>query len=420
MRLATLACILAVSAAPAVGDPVSDAVGELRYLDLRGTPYEMGLAHGKALSAEIAELVERWKADLARTYDMPAEDFIRKFLAFTDFKPAIERWTPGLLDEVRGIAAGAGLDFETMFAYQLIDEMWVMGREAALQKCTSIAAGPRGNTPAFTSQTMDVPGLYHGFQTVLRLRGDGTAPEALVLTIPGVVALTGLNNRSIGVCVNAVTQLASSAKGLPVAFVIRGLLRQTSIEGAEKFLRDIPAAAPQNYMLGGPGKAVCLERSPGRTAAFVPFEGAEFTFHTNHPVVNDDLAPRFAESLKTQGVGLAEYGTRCGRFAHLRKTLSDNAVVLDLAALKVLYSDRDSGINNGSTYGCVIMWLGAEPILHVAGGRPDEAPFRIFGFSLTESKETVERVAFPAEVRTSGETSPGECRKTGAGRSSLR
>jgi len=391
---AIFACLLAGPSLPAADFPLSNAGGDLRFLDLQGTPYEMGLTHGKALKTEILEIVRRWKEDLAQTYEMPAGDFIRKFLAFTDFEPVIERWTPGLLDEVRGIADGAGLDFETMFAYQLIDEMWVMGRETSLEKCTSIAAGPRGGIPAFTSQTMDVPGLYHGFQTVLRIRGEGKTPEALVLTIPGVVALTGLNDRAVGVCVNAVTQLASSPKGLPVAFIIRGLLRQTSIEGAEKFLRDIPPAAPQNYMLGGPGKAVCLERSPGRTAAFVPFEGAEFTFHTNHPVVNDDLAPRFAESLKKQGIGLAEYGSRCGRFAHLRKTLSDNAAVLDLAALKAIYSDRDSGINNGNTYGCVIMWLGAAPALHVAGGRPDEVPFRTYGFSSRKSENFPEDFQF--------------------------
>jgi hypothetical protein len=386
IRLAILACFLAGPSLPAADIPLPDSGSDLRFLDLQGTPYEMGLAHGKALKTEILEIVRRWKEDLAQTYDMPAGDFIRKFLAFTDFKPAIERWTPGLLDEVRGIAAGAGLDFETMFAYQLIDEMWVMGREAALEKCTSIAAGPRGGSPAFTSQTMDVPGLYHGYQTVLRIRGEGKTPEALVLTIPGVVALTGLNNRSIGVCVNAVTQLASSAKGLPVAFVIRGLLRQTTFEGAEKFLQDIPPAAPQNYMLGGPGKAASFERSPARMASFLPFEGAGFTFHTNHPIVNDDLAPRFAENLKKQGISLSAYGSQCGRLAHLRKTLADNTAVLDLAALKAIYSDRDSGINNGNTYGCVIMWLGAEPVLHVAGGRPDEAPFQTFRFSSPVSK----------------------------------
>ncbi|MBN1938919.1 MAG: hypothetical protein JW843_04990 [Candidatus Aminicenantes bacterium] len=385
LRFATLACFSAVMAVRSFCAPAAVG-GEIRFLDLQGSPYEMGLAHGQALKAEIIEMVGRWKADLAQTYDMPAETFIRSFLAFTDFKPAIERWTPGLLDEVRGIADGAGFDFETMFAYQLIDEMWVQGRAAVREKCTTIAAGPRGGGPAFVSQTMDVPSFYHGFQTILRIRGDGKMPEALVLTVPGLTAMTGLNDRSVGVCVNAVTQLASSTKGLPVAFVIRGLLRQASLKEAEKFLRDIPPAAPQTYMLGGPDKAVCYERSAGRMVPFLPFPGAEFTFHTNHPVVNDDLAPSFAEALKKQGMDLAAYGSRCRRFAHLRKALPANSAALNLAVLKSLYSDRSSGLNNDGTYACVIMLLGAEPVLHAAGGRPDEVPFRVFRFASDDSE----------------------------------
>ncbi len=352
----------------------------LRVVDLRGTPYEMGLAHGTALKAEIAELVKRWKEDLARTYKMTAEAFIRKFLAATDFKPAIERWTPGLLDEVRGIAEGAGIDFDTMYAFQMIDESWVMGRDVSLEKCTSIAAGPRPGFPAFTSQTQDIPGLYHGFPTVLRVRDDGRDLETLVFTIPGVIALNGMNSRSVGVCVNAVTQLACSPKGLPVAFVIRGILRQRTYAEAVKFLEDIPPAAPQNYMIGGPAEAAGYERSAGRMSRFVPFEGAAFTYHTNHPIVNDDFTPRFAASLKRRGQTLAQYGAFCSRLAFLGRTLTDNTAVLDLDRLKALYADRPSGINNAGTYGCTIMLLGEKPELHIAPGRPDIAPFQVFDF----------------------------------------
>lgn len=375
-------CMLVLAAAAAAQGPprASSPSRDLRVVELSGTPYEMGLAHGTALKAEIAELVKRWKEDLARTYKMPAEDFVRKLLAATDFKPAIERWTPGLLDEVRGIAAGAGVDFDTMFAFQLIDEAWVMGQDAAREKCTSIAAGPRHGGPAFTSQTMDIPDFYHGFQTVLRIRGGGKGPEALVLTVPGVIALNGMNERAVGVCVNAVTQLASSAKGLPVAFLIRGLLRQTTFREAETFLRDIPPAAPQTYMIAGPAEAACFERSARRMVRFVPFEGAEFVFHTNHPLVNDDMAPRFAESLKKRGQTLARYGDFCTRFAHLKKSLADNGAALDLAGIKALYADRASGINNSNTYACVIMMLGEKPELHISPGRPDIAPYRVFDF----------------------------------------
>lgn len=363
------------------GASVPEGEGKLRVLVLEGTPYQMGMIHGKALKPEITELMKRWKADLARTYKVPAEDFIEKFLKYTDFRPSIERWTPGLLDEVRGIADGAGVDFETMYAFQLIDESWVMNADLGLDKCTAIAAGKRGGAPAFTSQTQDIPRFYHGSPTVLRIRDKGESLETLVFTIPGVIALNGMNNRSVGVCVNAVTQLAHSPKGLPVAFVIRGILRQKTYEQAVKFLRDIPPAAPQNYVLGGPLNAASFERSAGKMIPFLPFEGAEFTYHTNHPLVNDDLDPKFLARLKRDGVSLEKFRTFCPRFNFLGRTLTDNSAAIDLAVLKTIYANRVSGINNAGTYGCTIMVLGEKPELHISPGRPDVEPFQVLDFS---------------------------------------
>lgn len=373
-----LFCICLSPLARGIRTPVRES--KLRVLELEGTPYQMGLTHGTALKVEITELIKRWKEDLSRSYKMTAEDFIRKFLAYSDFRPSIDRWTPGLLDEVRGIADGAGVDFDTMFAFQLIDEAWVMVQDIGLHKCTSIAAGRRAGFPAFTSQTQDIPGFYHGYQTVLRIRDKKENLETLVFTIPGVIALNGLNSRSVGVCVNAVTQLACSPKGLPVAFVIRGILRQKTYEDAVQFLQDIPPAAPQNYAVGGPSEAACFERSAGRMSRFVPFEGAEFTYHTNHPLINDDFSPGFAAMLKRRGTTLAQYGKFCTRLAYLGRTFTDNTVTIDLDRLKTLYADRASGINNAGTYGCTIMILGGKPELHISPGRPDVEPFQVLGF----------------------------------------
>jgi isopenicillin-N N-acyltransferase like protein len=356
--------------------------GKLLVIELTGTPHEMGLIHGRALKPEINELIKRWKEDLSRTYKVSADIYIRKLLDQTDFRPSIDRWTPGLLDEVRGIAEGAGVDFETMFAFQLIDEIWTVSRDLDFQKCTSIGAGRRASFPAFTSQTQDIPGFYHGYPTLLRIRDRETSLETLVFTIPGVIALNGMNSRAVGVCVNAVTQLAHSREGLPVAFVIRGILRQKTFKDAERFLRDIPPAAPQNYVLGGPDEAACYERSAARIVRFLPFEGAEFTYHTNHPLINDDLDAAFAARLKNAGMAWADLKNKCPRFNFLERALKDNSAVIDLAVLKSLYADRSSGINNPDTYGCTIMVLGEKPELHISPGRPDEEPFRVFRFSV--------------------------------------
>jgi hypothetical protein len=355
---------------------------KIRVVDLAGTPYEMGKIHGQTLKAEIRKLVKLWKEDLEKTYQVTAEVFIREFLKKTDFKPAMERWTPGLLDEVRGIADGASVDFDTIYAYQLIDEVWAMGPDLRFSKCTTVAAGKRGGSPAYVSQTLDIPTFYHGYQTVLRIRDErDDGLETLVFTIPGVVAANGLNSRSVGVCVNAVTQLAYSPKGLPVDFVIRGILRQRSYEDAVKFLRDIQPAAPQTYVIGGPSEAAVFERSAGKMSRFVPFAGAEFSYHTNHPLLNDNFNPKFPEMLKRKNMTLESYQALCQRFNFLGRLLKDNSAAINLDALKGLFMSRDSGINNASTYGCTIMVLGENPELHISPGRPDEAPFQVLGFS---------------------------------------
>ncbi len=366
---------------PAAGGLPAQPPTRLRIVDLAGTPYEMGRIHGRTLKTEIQELVARWKADLEKSFRVSADVFIRALLAKTDFRPAIDRWTPGLLDEVRGIAAGAGVDFDTMCAYQLIDETWAMGQDLGFTKCTTIAAGGRNGNPSFVAQNLDIPTSYHGYQTVLRIRDDRDGLETLVFTIPGVIAANGLNSRSVGVCVNAVTQLAYSLKGLPVDFVVRGILRRKTYEEAVKFLADIEPAAPQTYVVGGPREFAVYERSAGKMSKFVPFAGAEFSYHTNHPLINDDFNSRFPEELKRENTTLESYRASCPRFNYLGRRLKDNSAALSLDTLKDIFQDRAFGINNRSTYGCTIMVLGEKPELHISPGRPDEAPFQVLGFS---------------------------------------
>jgi hypothetical protein len=183
--------------------------------------------------------------------------------------------------------------------------------------------------------------------------------------------------------------------------VIRGILRQKTYEEAVKFLQDIPPAAPQNYALGGPVNAASFERSAGRMSRFLPFEGAEFTYHTNHPRINDDLNPGFSAMLKRNGTSLEKYDFFCPRFEFLGRTLTEKSMI-DLALLKKLFADRASGINNKETYGCTIMILGEKPELHLSPGRPDEEPFQVLDFSSRSSGSLLKRRTAEPENRAAG------------------
>ena len=61
-----------------------------------------------------------------------------------------------------------------------------------------------------------------------------------MLTHAGLIGLNGLNSAAIGVCCNTLKQLANCRDGLPVACVVRGVLRQETAAAAVDFLATQP------------------------------------------------------------------------------------------------------------------------------------------------------------------------------------
>lgn len=340
---------------------------------LEGTPHERGVAHGKALRSEIEHLVNAWKEDLKRTHGMEPEAFIELFLEETEFIPAIERWTPGLMDEVRGIAEGSGIDFETIFAFQLPDEIWANAGEIVRNRCSSIGVDARDGRPTLVAQNLDIPGWYHHHPTVLHIKDDDL--ESFVVTVPGLVGANGLNSRSVAVCVNTLLQLKPSREGLPVAFVVRGILSKKTHAEALAFVRTIEHASGQNYIVAGLEEAPSLECSQKVVSRYVPFEDARLTFHTNHPLVNSNFRSGYVKRLEEKGP------YHCDRFVALAERLKGDSKV-DADAVKKALGIRNPGVpvNNSSTYVCTVMVMKRAPELHISAGRPDEVPFEILKF----------------------------------------
>ncbi|MCB0280015.1 MAG: hypothetical protein KDD94_10950, partial [Calditrichaeota bacterium] len=140
------------------------------YLELSGTAYQRGYRHGSELKDKIYELVDKWKKSIEYVYKVPADDFVRNFVKTTDFISDIRKETPDLLEEVKGIADGCGLDFETIYAFQLVDEMWFNGEQVMADKCTCLSVKKNGMYPTLASQNLDIPKFYHGYQTVLKIK----------------------------------------------------------------------------------------------------------------------------------------------------------------------------------------------------------------------------------------------------------
>ena len=283
-RIVIPAMLLACGAATAVPRGAAQrgptSIREARVIHLAGSAYQRGLQHGTELRSEIATIVTLWKADIAKTTRADPDVILDAFLAKTRFKPAIEKWTPGLLDEVRGIADGAKQPFDTMFAFQLVDELWVFIDRRAADRCTAVGVARAGSHPAYVAQNLDLEAFRSGFQVVLHIARSDSAPEQFVFTSAGLIGASGVNSRSIAIACNTLMQLSASTDGLPVAFIVRGTLAQSAGDDALEFIRGVKHASGQNYIVGTGDRVCDLEASAGKVVEFRPASDGGVVYHT--------------------------------------------------------------------------------------------------------------------------------------------
>ena len=369
--------------------------GYLKVVLLEGSPFERGLTHGRVLKKEIHKVIGKWRTHLETDYKLGADEFTERFFEKTDFLQAIERWTPGLLEEVRGVADGAGIDFRAALLFNLLDEVWANAEGVAGEHCSGVGVNKQGERPAMIAQNMDINGFYDGYQTLLHIKYPNSDLETLVFTCAGLIALTGMSNRPVGVTVNTLSQLAYSADGLPVAFVIRGLLEQKSQKDAVEFLHNVKHASGQNYLIGGEEGVYDFEASANKVSRYLPSRNAGVVCHTNHPLVNDDYTVKFRDKfrhrLMANDVGSVASGSSDTRFRSLEQRLGDKVGSLDIDALRSALTSRDSDqfpvcVNHQSesapfTFGSVIMVLSEKPELQLAVGPPNKTKYRTFSFA---------------------------------------
>jgi len=188
------------------------------------------------------------------------------------YLPFVQRHAPEVLDELAGLAAGAGMTFEQIFFLQVATEMEL----EADAGCSVIGAALDGQDP-FVAQNWDQPHDARGLQVLLRLRPE-RGPEMLMFARAGVIGYIGMNSDGVGLVSN---QLYTSIKtvGLTGYFVMRKLLSSPSVTAGLGWLRDVPLGSAGSYVIGDcSGDLVNIELGGGGFRA----ASARIQTHTNH------------------------------------------------------------------------------------------------------------------------------------------
>jgi isopenicillin-N N-acyltransferase like protein len=340
-----------------------------RVIRCEGSPLERGLGQGETLRSTIRDGLDRWAAELGARHDVPIGRYVDEFLSSTSYAPAISRFTPELMEEMRGIASGAGQPFNTILAFNLLDEEWLFGQSRGRppRGCTSAGFVNRPSGRRVIGQTMDLPSVHDGTQVAVNhVRENG--PDVTVLTAAGMVALTGVNSVGVGVVVNALQTLEASTSGLPVAFVIRGILDRPNATAAEQWVRSLPHATGQHYLIGDPERLLSLECGANGVSEVDP--GSDRFCHANHPLT--DGAPVHRDKVASGAANSLGRQQRMGELLPGLETAGD---------LETALADRSapisrSGVGGWMTFGAIVIELARPPRMRFTAGPPHERKFQ--------------------------------------------
>ncbi len=248
----------------------------LPIIDLKGSPYEMGLTHGQALTAQIKAnfnaYVQKIQNSCGHTPDV-INIHAKKFL------PELERAAPQLLEEMHGIADGAGVSLETVLVINARTELAFPDQLGA--ECTVIGlSGSRTiSGRVLMAQNWDwIPAVKHT-TVFFRIRSQGV-PRMLMLAEAGQVGKLGFNETGLGLMLNLLIG-KGVCWGVPIHVLLRQVLSAASIEQAIATIRGTKCASSSHMLLGeAAGNIIGMEVSPAGVAELRPTNG--ILVHTNH------------------------------------------------------------------------------------------------------------------------------------------
>jgi isopenicillin-N N-acyltransferase like protein len=258
-------------------------------IDVSGPPRERGRQYGKAASDRITRGIGHYSAQLrGLSLDAAAvQGLVREYL------PVIERFDAGYVEEMQGIADGAGVPFEDIVLLNARTEILKLGARPDLREklarsedpdgCTGVVALP-GATAAgrvVHAQNWDWKKECAETAVVLRIRRDD-GPDILTFTEAGALARSGFNSAGIAITANYLESDRDYCQvGVPLALIRRKVLEQQHLALAMRAVYVTAKSASNNMIVSHrDGVAIDFECAPDETFQVHPDKG--LLVHANH------------------------------------------------------------------------------------------------------------------------------------------
>ncbi|WP_396936311.1 C45 family autoproteolytic acyltransferase/hydolase [Mycolicibacterium sp.] len=237
-------------------------------------PTERGRARGHALRADLPAAVDLY-FDLFRTVGIDEATVCSDAERITD---VIGRWDSRYVDEIVGVADGAGLDPWRVMAVNARTEILAQALGSRPGECSTIGCVPETGAP-FGIQTWDWHQELDPFWHLHDVRG--TTHAYVGLTEHGMLGKIGVNSAGLGLFFNILGHRDDAPAGVPVHVLAAAVLGTAgSVAEALEVLRGAPIRTSGAFTLLDPTTAVCAELSP-RGVTVLSQRGG-YLPHTNH------------------------------------------------------------------------------------------------------------------------------------------
>ncbi|MCS6882033.1 MAG: C45 family peptidase [Oscillochloridaceae bacterium] len=382
-------------------------------LAISGAAYERGRAYGAA----AAPLVRHSVASYARLFAARRGlDWAAIQVEALRFIPLLAALAPDLLEEMRGIADGAGRALGEIIALNARTELLAgippgtyhpdgaaararnrlagvpehppePGETAAPSalaaddgECTTVAAAGTATLQGGTllAQTWDWQGDQRAACLLLRVRAPGE-PDILTLTEAGMLAKCGLNGAGVAVALNLLRSRNDGRDaGMPVHVLLRKMLQSTDFAAARACAGlSAPGASSCITLASDRGDLVSLEMTPDGVAEVPATDG--LLAHANHCLDRRAAAGECP---------LEPTSTTRERFGRAWDLLRRDAGRLDIAAFQAILTDHEGAprcicrhpdpraprLDRTESICGLVMDLRAR-VMHVAPDVPCTAPF---------------------------------------------
>lgn len=239
--------------------------------------FERGMQHGTAARDQVAVSIETYRRLFHDFVGIEWADALAQGEAYAE---GIARFDEELLEEIRGIATGSGFDMAAILALNARSEIGLGPR--MIDGCTALAAFGSATVAGRTilCQNWDWRASQRdAFVALLVRRPD--KPAFTMLTEAGIVGKIGLNDRGLGVCLNAIVTDELRPDGTPLHVVLRGILESRNLGEAIETVAGASIASAANFLVAQHGVgAVDIEAAPSRVDVLLP--DADLLVHTNH------------------------------------------------------------------------------------------------------------------------------------------